>query len=130
MTSLVSGIVDDFQDLIKQQLQLTRKEIEADIRKAKEGASLLVAGLGVLFLGGIVLCLMMSHLIHWLASPAGSDPAAFPLWACHAVVGGVLALIGGGMTCAGWKTFNKIDPLQNPATDALKENVQWLTNQK
>jgi uncharacterized membrane protein YqjE len=71
VATLVSGIVTDVQDLIKQQLQLTRKEIEADFRKTREAASLLILGLGVLFFGGFALCLMMAHLIHHLATPSG-----------------------------------------------------------
>ena len=38
VAALVGGIVGDVQDLIKQQLELTRKEIEADLRKTREAA--------------------------------------------------------------------------------------------
>ena len=39
-TSLVSGIIDDVQNLVKQQFQLTRREIEQDLRKSKDGVVL------------------------------------------------------------------------------------------
>jgi len=130
IASLVGGIVSDVQDLVKQQLQLMRKEVEDDLRKTAEAASLWVAGLVVLFLGGIALCLMLAHLLHWLTGPPGLDPASLPLWGCYAIVGVSLVIIGLGLVWAGKKTIASVHPLDNQATEALKENVQWLTTPK
>jgi len=130
LSTLVGGIVRDVQDLVKQQRELTRREIEDDLRKSSEAASLFGVGIGICFLGGLSLCWMLVHLIHWLSSPHGTDPALFPLWACFAVVGGVLAILGWEVTYAGRRKFQSINPLHNPATQALKENVQWLTTPK
>jgi hypothetical protein len=130
MTTLVSGIVSDMQDLVKQQLLLTRREIEEDLRKTTEAASLFAWGTGFVLLGAITLCLMLSNLIHWLASPPGMDPAAFPLWACHGVVGAVLLVLGGVLMGVGRQRLKTVHPLENPATEALQENVQWLTTPK
>jgi len=130
VASLVGDIVRDVQDLVKQQLQLSRHEIEEDIRKSTEAASIFGVGAGILFLGALSLCLMLAHLIHWLTAPHGTDPAQFPLWACFAVVGGVLGIIGWEVMYAGRRMFQKINPLHSPATQALKENVQWLTTPK
>jgi len=130
VSSLVSGIVTDLQDLIKQQLQLTRREIEEDFRKTKEAASLFALGAGICFLGAITLCFMLAHLLHWLTSQPGLDPAALPLWASFGIVGLVFVVIGGGLAYAGRQKFKSVNPMQNPATEALKENVQWLTTPK
>jgi len=132
VAGLVSGIVTDVQDLIKQQLQLTRKEIEADFRKSREAASLLVLGIGVLFFGGFTVCLMLAHLIHFLAIPAGvvRDPAAIPLWACHGIVAAVLLAVGGGMAFAGKKKFDSFNPLPDESAQVLKENIEWIANKK
>jgi len=130
LTSLVSGIVNDIQDLVKQQLQLTRREIEEDLRKTKEAASILALGLAIAFLGAIPFCLMLVHLLHWLASPALTDPARLPLWACHGVVAVVLFVLGASLAAVGRQKFKSVHPLDNPATEALKENVQWLTKPK
>jgi len=129
LTSLVTGIVSDIQDLVKQQLQLTRREIEDDLRKTKEAASILALGLGIAFLGAIPFCLMLVHLLHWLTSPAPTDPARLPLWACHGVVALVLFVIGGSLAAVGRGKFNTVRPLEN-TTEALKENVQWLNKPK
>jgi len=131
VTSLMSGIVTDMQDLVKQQFHLTRREIEEDLRKSTEAASIFVLGAGILFLGAILLCLMLVHLIHWLATPAlAADPASFPLWAAHGVVGIVLFVLGGILAATGVQKWKSIHPLENPASEALKENVEWLTTPK
>jgi uncharacterized membrane protein len=130
VTSLVGGIVSDVQDLVKQQMQLMRKEVESDLRKTAEAASLWVAGLVVLFFGGIMLCLMLALLLHWLTGPPALDPAALPLWGCFAIVGVILVIVGLGLFWAGKKMIASVHPLDNQATQALKENVQWLTTPK
>jgi len=130
VTSLVGGIVNDIQDLVKQQFQLTRREIEEDLHKSKEAAAFFALGAGVFFLGAIPLCLMLVHLLHWLTSPATMDPAGLPLWACHGIVAAVLLVIGASLACVGRQYWRSIHPLQSPATQALKENVTWLTTPK
>ena len=129
-TSLVGGILDDVQDLVKQQIQLARKEVNEEIHKASEAAQLYAMGGAVLFLGAIIVGLSLAYLLHWASSPADADPGRIPLWACHAIVGVPLALIGGILTWLGREKVKSINPLHNPAAEALKENVKWATNTK
>ena len=126
-TALVGGIIEDVQHLVKQQLQLTRQEIIEDFRKAKEATRLYTLGAGTFFLGAVSLCFALAYLIHSLTSPVNADPASCPLWACHAIVGAVFAVLGGVLVWAGEMTSQTINPLYSPATEALKENVQWAT---
>lgn len=121
--SLVSGILGDLQQLVDQQLQLTRREIEMELRQRAEAAAVFGLGTGVLFLAAVFLCLSLSHLLHWLASPIGTDPASFPLWACHAVVAAVLAIIGVIVACVGRTKFKSIVPFQNSTTEFLQEHL-------
>jgi len=134
VAGLVSGIVTDVQDLIKQQLHLTRKEIEADFRKTREAASLLVIGLGIVFFGTFALCLMLAHLIHHLTIPAAErlayDPATIPLWGCYGIVAAVFLVVGGGMAFAGKKKFDSFNPLPDESAQVLKENIEWIANKK
>ena len=102
---------------------LTRQEIEDELRQRGAAASILALGLGVLFLDAIVFCLALVHLLHWMASPSGADPAWFPLWACHAVVAAVLVVLGGILVAIGRSRFRSIEPCQNPATDLLQDYV-------
>ena len=125
--ALLSGILGDLQHLVEQQFQLTRREIEEELRQRATAAAVFGIGLAVFFLDAIVLCMTLAHLLHWVASPPGTDPAALPLWACHAVVAAVLVIIGGIMTYVGRARFNSVKRFKNPITEILQEPVQWTT---
>lgn len=127
-TSLVSGIIDDFEQLVKQQLELTRQEIISDMHKAQEAALKLAIGAGVSFLAAVALFFALIHLMHWATGPAGMDPAWLPLWSCYGIVGAILGTTGGTLLIAASLKFKSINPLHNPATQALKENVKWATH--
>jgi len=129
-TSLVTGIIDDLQALVKQQFLLARQEIKQDFRRATDGMLFMALSAGILFLGAIVFCFAVVYLLHWAGSPSDADPSRFPLWACHGVVGLVLLITGGIFAGVGLAKFKSIDPVNNPATEALKENIDWATNKK
>ncbi len=124
-TALMGGIIEDVQHLVKQQIALTKQEIVADVSRAKEATRLYVLGVGVSFLGAASLCSAVVHLLHWTTSPAGTDPATFPLWACYAAVGACLGFFGLCLLWSGELKWNTINPLHNAATDELKKNVEW-----
>lgn len=123
MTELVSGIVGDAQDLIKQQFALVKREIRDDLHKTKEGMLSLVVGGAILAVGGILLCLMAVHLLHWAAP-------ALPLWSCYAIVGGVLTLVGAITFACGYRNLKSLNPLPDESVAVLKENVQWIAKPK
>lgn len=117
MSSLVSGILADVQQLIMQQTQLVRLEIREDLRKARTGAIFLGAGLGVTAVGLLLFCLMLPYLLWWLTE--------LPLWACFGIFGVIFLLIGAGASYAAVKKFQDAASLPE-STAALKENVACL----
>lgn len=123
----VDGIISDVQDLIQSQIQLARMEIEADLRKTRQAASVIAVGLAVTFLGAILLSLMLVYLLHWVSLPAGVEPASLPLWACYALVGFPLTGIGVGVVWTGWKMFASFNPLPDETAKALQETLEWKT---
>jgi len=122
MTSLVSGIITDAQDLIKQQLDLVRHEIQEDVRKAKEAAASLALGLGVAAVGAILFGTMFVYLLH--------EMAGLPLWASFGIVGGIMLVVGLVLTYLAKKEAETINPLEGESAKALEENVQWITKPK
>ncbi len=128
--SLVSGILENLQHLVEQQFQLTRRDVEVELRQHASAAVVFSFGIGVCFLGMIVLCLTLVHLLHWVALPPGTDPAGLPLWACHAVVAAGLIIIGGVLGIVGRVRGNSIVPSQNPITQISQEPVLWTTPRK
>jgi hypothetical protein len=127
LNSLVGGIVSDVQTLLKQQLQLTRKEIQTDLVKARQAATMGAIGAMLCVMGGIILSIMLALLLHWSLSPAGIDLGRIPLWGCFGLVG-VLLMAGGGIVCfLGMQRADKIGPLLERSTQALEENLEWKT---
>jgi len=123
VTKLVTGIVGDVQELIKQQVALVRVEVRDDFAKTKTALSSLAIGAGVMLLGIILACLMIVYALN-AAWPE------LPLWACYAIVGGVLLALGAILLYAGKKKFDTFNPLPDQSFQALKENLQWQKNPK
>lgn len=107
--SLVGGIVGDLQHLVQQQFQLTRREIELQVRQYAIAAAIVGLGGVMILVAGVAVCLALSHLLYWFASPATTDPASVPLWACHALAAAAFAIIGGLMVHNGRAEFGRTD---------------------
>jgi len=122
VTKLVSGIIDDAQELFKTQLELFKLEIKSDVTKTKDAAIMLIAGMLVALVGGVLLCTMLVYLLHELVN--------LPLWVSYLIVGGIMAAIGAATSFAGIKKFESFNPLPEKSVEALKENLQWTNNSK
>jgi hypothetical protein len=127
LANLVGGIVHDLQDLIKQQVQLTRQEIGEDFRKLREAASLLVVGIMLIIPGVFCAALVLAHLIHWLTLRADQlDPSYVPLWVCYLIASVVFLALGGGLAFLGKQRMDAIC-VAPQTTQALQENLEWRT---
>jgi hypothetical protein len=122
VSTLVTGILNDAQELMKQQVALVRTEIREDFRKTKEGVLSLAIGAGVGFVGLSFVCLTAVYLLEWAAHPN------LPLWACYAIVAGTMVVVSAGLLVAGKKRFESFNPLPDQSLEGLKENLQWKTN--
>jgi hypothetical protein len=130
MTGVIAGIVDDFQKLISQQMDMVRAEIRRDWEKTKEALWPLAVGSALLITGGLLVSLMLVFLIHWASSPPAYDLARVPLWGCFGLVGSCFLIVGGILLGMGIHRFHSFTPLPEKSAEALKENVKWLTNSK
>jgi hypothetical protein len=119
LTAVVTGIVGDLQELIKQQLALFKAELKQDLHKTKEASISLVCGAVLLLLGSVLLCFTAVHLLEWAFRPH------LELWACYLIVGGVVAAIGGGLTYYAWTGFRSVTAKQS--VQSIEENLEWKT---
>jgi len=126
----MTGIVDDFQKLMQQQMDMVRAEIHSDWDKTKQAIWPIAVGTVLLAVGGILLSLMLVFLLHWATSPPNADPATIPLWGCYGLIAGLFFVAGAGLLGAGIHKFHTFNPLPDQSTQALKENVKWLTSNK
>jgi hypothetical protein len=126
MSALVGGIINDAQQLIRQEVALARREVQEEITKAKVAALSFAAGAAVAFFGVMLLCFMFVYLFHWLTNGL---PPGFPLWACFGIVGAVLVAMGAGLLLAARSKLSEIHVVPPRTAQTLKENVQWIKTQ-
>jgi hypothetical protein len=118
LAQLLTGIVNDAKELLRQELALAKHEIREDLRKTKMAMLSLGIGIGVAAIGGLLLILMLVHLLNALAG--------LPLWACYGIVGGLLLIMGGVLFLIAKHTIARIDVVPPQTVETMKENVQWI----
>jgi hypothetical protein len=124
MASLLGGIVNDIQTLIRQEIRLARTEVQREWDKAKTAAGSMAAGSAVLALGGILLCLALVHLLAWAIHTDWS------LWLSYLIVGGLLAALGGVLFYAGRNKAAEVNVIPPQTAETMRENVEWIQNPK
>jgi hypothetical protein len=123
LSELVSGIVTDAEELVKQQLALFKSEMKEDLRKTRDAVIPLVCGGVIAVLGVILFAFGIVYLLAW-------GLPALPLWAWFLIVGGCLLAGGFGLFMLSKNRFQSFNPLPEKSAEALKENAQWLMNPK
>jgi hypothetical protein len=122
MTGLVSGILQDAQELFKQQVALARAEIKADFQRTVQAAVLLVAGALILVPAVFELFEMLVYLLH--------EVAGLSHWAADGIVGAAFTVVGVALIFIGIQRFRSFNPVPDQTVEAFKENVRWMTNPK
>jgi Putative Actinobacterial Holin-X, holin superfamily III len=123
MTALVSGIIHDAQELVHQQFELFKHEVRNDLRKTKEAGLALGAGACLGLVGALLLAEMLVKLLYW-AVPA------VPEWGWYGICGFAICAVAGCLVYTSKLKLDAIHPLNDDSAQALKENVQWITNRK
>jgi uncharacterized membrane protein YqjE len=121
LTELVGGIVGDLQTLVRQELRLAKAEFQQEWDKTKTAAGTMVAGATLLTVAGLLLSFMVVYLLNALAPQ-------LPLWGCYAIVGAVLALLGGVLVGVGRTQAADVNVIPPITAETMQENVQWLKN--
>lgn len=130
LTSLVAGIINDVQQLIRQELALAKSEVKQEWDKTKTAAVSFGAAVVVGVLGVIHISLMLVFLLKWVSSPpAGAGEAGLPLWVCFGIIGGLFLVVGAVLFYAGKNKAEQIHVVPPQTAETMKENVQWIKNQ-
>ena len=118
MSQLISGIVGDAQDLVRKEIALARQEVREELDAAKNaGIKLGIAG-AVLAVGGLLVVLALAQGI--------ADLFNWPAWAGYALVGVILAIVGGVLLSAAQRQIKNIHPVPERTVETMKENVEWI----
>jgi len=121
MASLVSGIINDAQQLLRQEVTLAKQEVREELAKAKAVAAAGAIALALAVVGGLLLCLMLVHLLQWATG--------WPDWVCYGLVGGVFLAVAGVLAAVAKNKASQIDLVPRQTVETIKENVQWLKTQ-
>jgi Putative Actinobacterial Holin-X, holin superfamily III len=118
LAQLVSELVSDAKQLLRQEVALAKHEIQEEVRKTKIAVVSLGAGIAIAALGGLLLIIMLVHLLNALTD--------LPLWACYGIVGGMCALVGVVLLYTGKKQMARIDMVPQQTVETMRENVRWI----
>jgi hypothetical protein len=121
ITGLVTGIVNDAQTLMKQELQLVKEEIKQELRKTRDAAFALAIGAVLALWGVFFLSFMLVHLIDWSSEQ-------IPLWGAFGIVGALLVVVGAVFIFIGKNRAEDVNLVPDQTVESMKENVQWLKN--
>ena len=119
--SLLSGAINDIRELFRQEISLARVEIRDEMANLKSAVIKLSAAAVALLLGAVLLLTALSRGLAVLFD--------MPIWAGFAIVGGVLAIIGGVLLALAWPNLRAIGPVPERTVRTLKENVEWVKRQ-
>src|SRR5689334_15832241 len=118
LSTLLSGIVGDAQELVRKEIALARQEVREEISAAKDaGTALAISGV-VLAIGGlfllITLALGLADLFDW------------PTWAGFGLVGAVCAIVGAVLLSSGRQRLKQVHPVPERTVETMKENIEWI----
>ncbi|MBA3274356.1 MAG: phage holin family protein [Chloroflexia bacterium] len=117
--SLVTGIVEDLQGIVRGEVLLAKTELKEDVSVLGKAAGSLVAGGVVAFVGFIFLMLGVTYVLNqWLE-----------MWLAAGIVGIALLLIGGILVMSGKKAMSAASMKPTETIDSLKEDQEWANQQ-
>jgi uncharacterized membrane protein YqjE len=114
----VGDILNDAQELVGQQLELFKVEVQDDLRRSMRATALIGAGLGFLLSTVFFLGLTLAYVFH--------DALGWSMAASMGMTTLVVLLVGGGLVGAGVWLFRSFNPLPDETAASLQENVEWL----
>ena len=117
--SLVTGIVEDLQGIVRGEVLLAKTELKEDVSILGKAAGSLVAGALVGLVGFIFLMLGVTYLIN----------KSLELWISAGIVGLALLLIAGILVMSGKKAMSAASLKPTETMDSLKEDQEWANRQ-
>ncbi len=117
-STLLTEILHDVEDLLKQQMALFKHEVKVEVQRIATAIIVLIVGATTALIGIGSLSLMLAYLLNWTIP-------ALPLWACFGLVG--IAIVGLGVASAryGLNRIRNLKLLPEESMAALRENLEW-----
>ena len=117
--SLVTGIVEDLQGIVRGEVLLAKTELKEDVSILGKAAASLVAGALIGLVGFIILMLAVTYLIN----------TQLEMWLSAGIVAVALLLIAGILVMSGKKAMSAASLKPDETIDSLKEDQEWANQQ-
>ena len=121
VSELISGLVNDAQQLVHREIDLAKREVAIEVDKVKQGATALGIGAGLAVIGALLLGQMLVYLVQTLTG--------LSLWVSYLIVGAIFAVGGGLMLMQGINRMKDVDPVPRETIESVKEDIQWIKEQ-
>jgi len=122
VTNLVSGILDDAQTLVRQQISMLKAEVREDFRRSKQAAEFGALGIVMLTVGALGLVTALAYYLH--------EHCEYSMWASWGITGLLFTLAGLGLAFTSYILLERFNPLPDKTFNALQENLSWKTEPK
>lgn len=117
--TLVSGVVEDLQNIVRGEVRLAKTEIKEEVSAMGKGAASIAVGSLVALVGFIFLMLGVTYLLNtWIE-----------MWIAAGIVGLVLLAIGGIAALSGKNRISEASLKPDQTIESLKEDQQWANQQ-
>lgn len=120
VTGLMSGILDDAQKLVRQQVEMLKAEVREDFKRSKRAAEFGSMGIVMLTVGFLGVVTSLAYFVH--------EQYQFSMWASWGITGGLFLLIGAGLAGFSYILLERFNPLPDKTFTAFQENITWKTN--
>jgi len=119
VTELVSGIITDAQQLLRQQIDMLKSEFHEDLRRTKRATEYGGLGIVLMTVGALGLVTAVAYFLH--------EHYQISMWASWGIIGGVFLAVGVALGIAARNLFESFNPLPDKTFNALQENLSWTT---
>jgi hypothetical protein len=119
LSELVTGILDDAQEVIKQEFKLVKVEMIDTAKHYSIGAALLLVSIGVLAIAVVLFAFAAAYCMV-------SQWPALPLWGAFTIVGALAVIMAAVLALIARAQFTEFNP-STSKTEGLKETTQWTT---
>jgi uncharacterized membrane protein YqjE len=117
---ILSEVVGDVTRLFRQEVELAKAELRQEATKAGKAAGML-SGAGVAaLLAAVMVSLALAAVLDEVMHPALAALVVGVLWAVGAAV----------LYSTGRQRMREVSPIPQQTVETLKEDAQWLRNQK
>jgi len=117
--TLVAGIVEDLQRIVRGEVQLAKTELKEDASAIGKGAGMLAGGALVGLVGFIFLMLAVTYLLN----------KSLEMWVSAGIVGLVLAVLAAALAMIGKNQLSGATLKPDQTIDSVKEDREWASRQ-